>query len=308
MLLVILLYALLALTFTLGKAAVSYADPLFLIGTRMVVAGVLLLGFYFLKSYFLPGTTAFKPSKRDIIDFIQVTFFHVYLSFVPEFWALQFVSSIKVNIMYATTPFVALLLSYVLYREKITPAQLLGVCCGFVSLLPLMARSSQNCGNIFSFSLPELVLLVSIASAAYAWFVIKDLMNRGYSLALINGIAMLGGGLMSFVTWYIVHAPGAQPILEMRPFIITVAGLILLSNVVVYNLYGWLLRYYSVNFVACAGFLSPLFGAFYGYIFLHEILGWQHFLAIVGITIGLYLFFHDELRARRVRKSTPLVL
>ena len=293
MFLVVLLYALLALTFTLGKAAVSYADPLFLIGTRMVIGGILLLGFYVIKN-----RIAFRPSRRDLFDFMRVTFFHIYLSFVPEFWALQFVSSIKVNIMYATTPFVAMLFSYLLYHEKVTRLQLAGACCGFIGLLPLMTKGQAGCFDVFSFSLPELVLLVSIISGAYAWFIIKDLMNRGYSLAVINGSAMLIGGLMSFATWLMCRQPGVAPVIAIKPFIITVGGLILLSNVVVYNLYGWLLRYYSVNFVACAGFLSPLFGAFYGYIFLHESLGWQHCFAIIGITIGLYVFFHDELKTR----------
>ncbi len=298
MFLVVLLYALLALTFTLGKAAVAYADPLFLIGARMVVSGCLLLGFYAIKNRMV-----FRPSLRDLVDFGRVTFFHIYLSFVPEFWALQFVSSIKVNIMYATTPFVAMIFSFLLYKTRVTRLSLAGACCAFIGLLPLMTRGEAGCTDLLSFSVPELVLLMSIISGAYAWFIIKDLMNRGYSLATINGFAMLAGGIMSFVTWYFFRQPGVAPITNMRFFIITVAGLILISNVVVYNLYGWLLKYYSLNFVACAGFLSPLFGALYGYIFLHEGLRWQHYFAIVGITVGLYLFFQGELQARARSKQ-----
>lgn len=275
-----------------------YADPLFLIGVRMTVAGILLLGFYQITVVKRPATITW----RDIFDFVRVTFFHIYLSFVPEFWALQYVTSIKVNIMYATTPFIVMLCAYFIYREKATRMQLLGTLCSFATLLPLMMTNpsqSRSCDSIFSFSLPDAALMLSIGCGAYAWFVIKDLMKRGYSLAIINGLAMFCGGLMSFATWSVVRTPGVSPILEIKPFIITVAALILISNVIVYNLYGWLLNYYSVTFVACAGFLSPLFGAFYGHLFLNEALGWQHYLAIVGITAGLYLFFYDELRARR---------
>jgi drug/metabolite transporter (DMT)-like permease len=301
MFLVVVLYALLALTFTLGKAAVAYANPVFLVAFRMIVAGVLLLGFYGLTKRLKVSVTG-----QDFFNFAQVILFHIYLSFVPEFWALQFISSVKVNIMYATTPFITVLLSYFLYNERIKKAQLVGICVAFVGLLPLMARGEGFAlRDLLSISLPEGVLFLSIASAAYAWFVIKKLMDRGYSLLLINGVGMLGGGLMSLITWYLARSSAVAPVVDWKQFLILVAALIILSNVVVYNLYGWLLNYYSVNAVSCAGFLSPIFGALYGKIFLGEQLGWQHFVAIGAIALGLYLFFQHEIHAYRFDREDP---
>ncbi len=300
MLLIVLLYALLALTFTLGKAAVSYASPLFLVGVRMVVAGILLLGLYRFKRPFP------RFSQQDVLDLLNVTLFHIYLSFVPEFWALQFVSSVKVNIMYSTTPFITMLLSYLIYKEKITRLQGLGALVAFIGLMPLMARQQDALcfKDLFAISIPELTLLFSIASGAYAWFIVKKLMNRGYSLLIINGISMLLGGIASFLTWYVLRPEGVPPVTNVKGFIITVSSLILLANIVVYNLYGWLLRHYSLNVVSCAGFMSPLFGAFYGYVFLGEQLGWQHYVAIVSIALGLYLFFYETLALKKHQTRT----
>jgi drug/metabolite transporter (DMT)-like permease len=106
---------------------------------------------------------------------------------------------------------------------------------------------------------------------------------------------------MSLATWMAIRTPHVDPVFSWIPFVLTVGGLILLSNIIVYNLYGWLLNFYSISFIACAGFLSPLFGALYGRIFLKESLGSQHIIAMIGITIGLYLFFHDELQLRKLR-------
>ena len=302
MIYIIVLYALLAFTFTLGKFALAYSEPLFLVAARMLIGGPLLL----LAQALRPKTVSVDVSKRDIIDFIQVIFFHIYLSFIPEYWALTYVSSIKVNILYTTTPFVTILLSYLLYNEKLSVSQVMGTTLGFLSLLPLMLRGGGECsGSLVSFSLPDLMLILSISSGAYAWFVIKRLMQRGYSLLVINGWAMLIGGVMSLFTWHYLNPFNQSPIYDFTPFLLSTLALVLVSNVIVYNLYGWLLTRYSLNIVSLAGFLSPLFGALYGKLLLGEDLGWQHLIAMGGITVGLYLFFHDELKQRRELQPPP---
>ncbi len=297
MILVVLLYAVLALSFTLAKAGISTAQALFLVSVRMIAGGLVLMPIYLFRR-----RPALKSTMmmRDIVDFVQVILFHIYLSFVPEFWAMQYLSSIKVNIMYATTPFITMILAYFLYKEKMTIFQFFGSIIAFGGLLPLMSRSDDFClADMFAFELPEWVLLAGICSAAYAWFVIKRLMNRGYSLLLINGISMLIGGFMSLATWYAVRPVGVPAVYNMNAFIINITAMVLLANIFVYNLYGWLLRTYSVSLMATAGFLSPIFGAIYGNIFLGESLGWQHLVSIACIAVGLYLFFYKGLSSQQ---------
>jgi len=48
MYLVVLLYALFASVFTVSKTGLQYTQPLFLVGSRMVLAGVLLLVYLFI--------------------------------------------------------------------------------------------------------------------------------------------------------------------------------------------------------------------------------------------------------------------
>lgn len=303
MFLVILLYAILASTFTIAKIALRFAKPFFLIGFRMVLAGTLMISFiYFFQKH------KFNITKKDWWLFIKVAIFHVYLAFIPEFWALQYISSSKTNLIYSATPFIAALLAYIFLKEKLTIKKTMGMLIGFGSLIPaFLTRTDirETVMEMFSISIPELFLLISVVSAAYAWFIVKRLLDKGYSLLLINGIAMFLGGIGAFITSFFVEGTKTCPLFDLWPFLFWTGLLTLVANMIVYNFYGWLLKKYSITFVTSAGFLSPVFGAFYGYFFLAENITWHYFVSLGFIIIGLYLFYKDEIKKKdeNIKKS-----
>ena len=288
--LVVLEYAILASTFTIAKIALNYAYPFFLIGFRMTVAGCLLLGYLYLFR-----RSHLKIATKDYSRFFSTALFHIYLAFMLEFWALQYVPSAKTVIIYALTPFFAALFSYVLHREKLSPKKILGIVVGCTGLVPILAGQSGNESLLLAnTSFPEAVLLVAVACACYAWFIIKDLMRKGYHLGLINGVAMLIGGLMSFVTSFFFEGSWSEAVIAWEPFLFWTLLLVMVANVISYNLYGWLLQTYSITFMTVAGFLCPIFGAFFGWLFLNEAITWHYCLALVLITSGLLLFYKEE--------------
>ncbi|MBD3273306.1 EamA family transporter [Candidatus Dependentiae bacterium] len=292
--LVILLYALLASTFTIAKVALNYAKPFFLIGFRMIMAGSIMLGsLYIFKKRHL------KIKKEDIWLFVKVAIFHVYLAFIPEFWALQYLSSSKTNLIYSATPFIAALLAYVLLKEKLSLKKFLGMTIGLVGLVPIFLTQTdiREAGmELFSVSLPEIVLLGAVISGAYAWFIVKKLLYKGYSLLVINGIAMLLGGIGALITSFFIEGIKTNPIFDFWPFLAWTSLLVLVANIIVYNFYGWLLKKYSITFVTSAGFLCPVFGAFYGHFLLSEKITWHYFFSLGLIALGLFIFYKEEIK------------
>ncbi len=200
MIAVVFLYALLAFTFIIAKQALAYADPCFLIGIRMTLAGVLLCSYHYTRF----RTLAIK--REDVWLFARTSLFHVYLAFILEFIALQSMSATKANLLYASSPFVSACIAYALHAEHITMKKLAGIVIGLLSILPVLLV-----GNLarFSITMPDGILLIAIASSAYAWFLVKQLMDKHYSLFQINGLAMLWGGLgalgTSFMLARILH-------------------------------------------------------------------------------------------------------
>src|SRR5579863_9886185 len=114
MVLILLLYLCMARTFTIGKLALVYVHPFFLITVRMIAAGLLLLGL----QYFKEGRTPVPRVHWGL--FLQLAFFHIYCAFLPEFWALQYVSGAYACLIYSLSPFCTALLSYYFFATAIS--------------------------------------------------------------------------------------------------------------------------------------------------------------------------------------------
>lgn len=289
---VILLYALLASTFILAKKALAFSAPCFLIGFRMILAGIFLVGYCFFKD---KKHVTIQPKDRWL--FFKVALFHVYFAFVPEFWALQYLSALKTNVIYSASPFIAALLGYFLVNEKLSLSKIIGIAIGLLGLVPVLLIASTGAElsmEVWKISLPEVVLFGAVTSCTYAWFLVKKLMDRGYHLGFINGVAMLTGGVLSLITSFAVE--GITPaVSHWSSFIMWVLALICVANLVVYNLYGWLLRKHSLTFITLAGFLCPSFGVLYEWLFMGGVITWHYGVSIAVVALGLYVFNREAL-------------
>jgi len=92
------------------------------------------------------------------------------------------------------------------------------------------------------------------------------------------------------------------PIHGISFFLIWLAVLIILSNIICHNWHLRLLKKYSATFLTFADFLGPLFVSLYGWIFFHEVMRWHYGISAVCVFIGLYLFYYDELLKQKKEK------
>ena len=307
---VLILYMLFASTFTLGKIALGYCEPVFFIATRMLVGGSLLLGYEYLFN-----KNQWKFDNQDWPAYLKLMIFHIFFAFNLEFWALKYVSGAKACLIYNLSPFITALYAYHLLKEHLHIQQVLGLIIGFAGFLPILmasAPSEEIVGSILNVSLPELALIGAVASSAFGWITFKKLMRHGCSFVMVNGIAMLGGGIISLIASLTVEG---SPKIKMPPiqdafsawisnvfhiqsplifFIGFALLLIIIANIICYNLYGYLLKRHSATFLSFAGFTCPLFAALFDWLFIGQVITW-HFIVTLGMTlIGLYLFYKKE--------------
>ncbi len=302
LLLLLFSYILMAGSFILSKSVLVYSAPIFYVGFRMVLAGAILIGYcYWKDSAFL------RIKRKDYRHFAMIVLMHIYLSLVLFVVALQDMSSSKAAFICYLSPFITVLFSYIYFHETMTPKKWVGLLIGFSGFLPeLMAEApgEQN-GHLFFLSWSELMMIGSVVATVIGWISMRSLVKGGYRPVVINGIGMLGGGLLALVT-SLLFEPGWHPVpvTDWWPFLKIIAAMIVTTNLTYYNLYGYLLNIYTASFMAFFSFLSPLFAALLGWYFLGETISPTFFFSLFVMVIGLAIFYQEELRQGYIKANS----
>lgn len=304
--LVFILCALYGSVFTIGKVTLEYSSPLFITGTRMLLAALLLLAYQYCfdRKAFIFKRTHFWPTV-----IMGVT--SIYLTNFLEFWGLQFMESGKACFIYGFSPIATALLSYFWFSEKLTTLKCFGLSLGLLGFLPILMMNSGNMedlsGNIGFFSYAELAMLGAATTNAIGWMTMRVMIkNRGSSPVMANASSMSVGGMLALIHSFLIDNWAPFPVTNFWPFLESFLLLTLVSNIICYNLNSYLLRYYTATYLSLAGLSQPIFAAFFGYIFLHELMSQYFWISFVAVSIGLYIYYQQELKQGLSPHSSPI--
>lgn len=290
MLLVVLLYIICASMFTISKWGLAFAEPFFFMAVRMIGAG-LLLGLYALFTE--RATFNFRKFREDASLFLQAILFHIFFTYIFDLYALKSITSIESAFLYNFSPFIAAFFSYWMFREYMTWRKWLGLSIGFVGLLPELFQGATGHSESL---IPKLLTLAAVIASSYGWVVVRALVKKGYSPIVINSVSMIFGGLLALIPSYYYEVWNPVPVTQWMPFIQAVMLVIVVSNLIFYNLYGYLLKRYTATFLSFAGLTCPLFTAIFGRLFLNETFSWELVISFGFICIGLAIFYSEELK------------
>lgn len=299
--LVILLYLLFASLFTLQKDTLNYCEPFFLVGSRMLFAGLVLLGYLMVR--YKPKAINFKLKHLSGLVLLALT--QIYLTNIFEIWAIEHMVSSKACLLYSLSPFVSALVAFVVLKETLSRKKMLGMLIGFMGLLPIIFAQTQeeiSTGTFLIFTMAELAMVGAVFCSVYGWIMLKKVMSDyEYSPLLANGVSMTIGGVLALAHSYIAGENWTPiPVTEVQPFVINTLIMCLISNLICYNLYGYLLKRFTATFMSFAGLVTPLFASLFGFIWLREMITWHFFVSIALFTLGLIIFYREEVERGQV--------
>lgn len=297
MILVVTLFAFFASIFSLSKASLEYSEPFFLVGSRMVFAGVILLMYAVLVN-----RDRLRFTKKQAKDLFLLSFFAVYFSNILEIWGLQHIASSKACLIYSLSPFIAAAFSFFIFREVLSKGKWLGMIVGMGGICVLLAENIANHGTHDQAVAPhwgDLAMVGAVVASVYGWIMLKRvLVEHKLSLTLANGVGMIVGGVMCLVHSYVAgEAWKPVPVFDMNLFLRNTVLMAVISNIICYNLYGYLLKRYSATFMSFAGMITPLFASLFGWLLFEEMINWHFGAAFALFLIGLVLFHREEMKS-----------
>ncbi len=143
--------------------------------------------------------------------------------------------------------------------------------------------------------------------SVYGWVLLRLVVkNHEVSSTMANGTSMLIGGSMALFHSFFIDSWAPFPVeaTHISGFLKGTLIMAFISNILCYNLYGFLLKRFTATFLSFMGLLSPIFASLNSWILLGEKPSWLIFLSTSVISIGLWIIYREELRQGYIRKPS----
>ncbi|MBE7470718.1 MAG: EamA/RhaT family transporter [Anaerolineae bacterium] len=267
--------------FVLGRAVRADVPPIGLAFWRWAGGSILIIGF------------AWPHLKRDwplirrrwkfilLLAILGVTLFNTLV-----YTGLQFTTAINALLMQSTMPVLIVLMSYLFYRETVTPVQTVGVLLSLAGVLVIVGQG--NLAMLLGLSLNLGDLLIFIAVAGYAAY--SALLRQRpplHPLSLIAATFIAGAVvLLPFYLWE--HTTGRTVSFD-RVTLLTIGYVAIFPSILAYLCFNRGVELAGANRAGLFIHLMPVFGSIMAILFLGERFQWFHGFGILLILIGILL-------------------
>jgi drug/metabolite transporter (DMT)-like permease len=261
--------------FAVVKIALRDAPPLFLMASRFVVAGVVLL-------VIARARGRRMPSLREwpVIVLLGTLNYSLYLGLTAM--GLRHLSAGMGAVLASLNPLLLALVAPWVLGERLTPTRVVGLLTSFVSVTGVMWSRLGDANR------PDGIALVASAVVCLvaATLIFKRL-RAEHDLTVLNGGQLLAAGVV-----LIVPSLLWEPVTGVRLTVSFVGAWLYLITAVSWlgmGVWFWLLRHGDATRASAYFFLNPVFGLFFGALLLGESLGAVDLVGAAAVALGIYL-------------------
>lgn len=266
-------------TWFVSKLIVHDIPPLQMTGIRQIVAGLILILYFFSKGIKLPG-------KRELLYHLMCGFLLISCSNGLTTWAIKYIPSFLGALISCLMPFVMILSNTIFFNERVKPVVYLALLVGFtgVSILLLSFRQEMH-GSHFTLG----IVLSLISVGTWTGGTLLSTRNR-MKLNPFEGIGwqMFFGGcillLSSLLTGQYTALSGIPAMSWIEVFY-----LVLVGSILCFTCYLYALKTMPVSLVSIYVYINPIVALLLGVIFLDEKITLQIVAGILVTLAGIYL-------------------
>ena len=273
-----LLGALWGSSFGAIKVALYGVSPLTVMSVRIMLAGVALLLLTLIRS------TPFPRGLQNWNKVLWMAIFGVLMPFFLVPWGQQKIDSSLAAIIMSINPFFALILGHFFSEdENFSKQQFFAMLVGFAGVFLVFSENADFSSNGNFWGQGAVIL----AGIGYTISGVIAARVKGISADSVSASVFVVASLIALPFWLIIESPWNLE-LEMES-IIALTHLGFVSTGI-----AFLMRYYVIIragavFFSYVAFLIPMFGIFFGVMFLDETVSLSTMGAVVLILLGVYL-------------------
>jgi len=267
--------------FVLGRAVRADVPPIGLAFWRWTGGSILIISF------------AWPYLKRDwplvrrhwkfvlLLAALGVTLFNTLV-----YTGLQFTTAINALLMQSTMPVLIVLMSYLFYRETVTPVQIVGVLLSLAGVLAIVGQGDLTVLLGLSLNLGDLLIFIAVAGYA-AYSALLRQRPPLHPLSLIAATFIAGAvALLPFYLWE--HATGRMVSFD-GVTLLTISYVAIFPSILAYLCFNRGVELAGANQAGLFIHLMPVFGSIMAILFLGERFQWFHGFGILLILLGILL-------------------
>ena len=273
-------------SFIWTRVAIHSFQPMTLITLRLIIASVLL---------FLVSKSTGKLQKlrrKDFKWFILLAFFEPFLYYVGETYGLTTVESTLAAVIVSTIPLFAPVLAFVVLRERIGWANILGIIVSLVGVFFVIYEPNGGFNaNPWGVALMFLAVFAAICYAT----VLRKIPVYYTNMNVIFYQSLLG--LIFFIpTFMLTDFKTIQTIQISRESLIALFMLSVFASVIAFVLFAGAVRKVGVTRTNVFVNLIPVFTAILSWFILDELLTLSKWIGIMIVVIGLFVSQAGKIR------------
>ena len=266
-------------TWFVSKLTVPFIPPLQLTGMRQILAGLLVIIFFLLKS-------KKWPTSKEFLFHLVSGFLIITCSNGLTTWAIKFIPSFLGALISRLSPFVFIIANYLFFKEKVKPITLLGLLVGFSGIAILLSSFAVEMSDAH-FSLGIIFSLIAVFTWTSGTLIsVKNKMNINPYEGI--GWQMLFGGIMLLIASQITgqHVP-----IETIPFHAWLKFLYLtfVGSIFCFVCYIYTLQKLPISLVSIYVYINPIVALILGILVLNEKLTPAIIVGALVTIVGIYL-------------------
>lgn len=282
-------------TYLASSIGVRHMHGITLAGIRQGMAGLLIIGFFLLKGYKLPGKMAL--SRLFIIGSLMLCGGNGLLT-----WSMKYIPSGLGAIIAATMPIWITIASYFLVqRMRITWQLIAGMLLGFAGIAGIFYNYLSSLMN------PDFQFGIIIAFGSCIFWSLGSVLTAKWALGVNYlygaGFQMFFSGIIMLLIATLVLGEDIHPSAFTMELWESLLYLILVGSIFAYSAYVFALNNLPPAQVAIYAYINPIVAVLLGWMILHESLTWITGAGSLVTVGGVYLVNNAIAKQRNKMKA-----